>query len=120
MPEKCLKNCHFVGYKVINLYKKVFAKQLAIKFNSTCLLNNKLQNLIRCNNPHFSKLKSCCNADDLLFPKIIDNGFNTEIFEQNFLNTIFLDTLEMLKLEAKIGNQSQPKIHPINKGVLGS
>ena len=55
MSEKCLNECQNLNYKVIDIHKKVFAKELAIKFNSLCLQNNTLPRWIRCNNPNYSK-----------------------------------------------------------------
>ena len=54
MSENC-SFCRYSGYKVIKLYKKLWSKELGIKFNSTCLDNKVVPKWVSCTNPNYSK-----------------------------------------------------------------
>ena len=53
--ENFLDQCKIVGFKVINLYKKVYAKKMAAKFDNICISYRKIPRWIKCNNPFFQR-----------------------------------------------------------------
>ena len=81
MSEKCLNECQNLNYKVIDIHKKVFAKELAIKFNSLCLQNKRLPRWIQHNNPNYSKrikirILECKNKDSSSEINLLKNQLN--------------------------------------------